>query len=363
MKKCLRPLGLILAFALLTAGAYAAASGDSLISLSYLRDTFFPKAVQAGEEVGNAALQKTYDSAVAQLDAAQGGTGGSGAGAGSSSDTLQRRTWTDGQIITLPTGAGFLMLDGSATVVHTGAVIDVTAGTEAPSGAALTQNHRYVVGENTQAAVSIRSGEAALGVQGSYTLTPGKGQHTPFYDVSQSDWYYAPVGYAYEKGLFSGMDANHFSPGSPMNRAMLVSVLHRLAGSPAPATQLSFSDVAGNSWYAQAVLWGASQGITSGTGNGRFSPDGQVTREQAVAMMYNYAVQYMGLSAGSGADLSKYADLNRLSSWARPAMAWAVEQGIVSGVTSGSTLTLDPQRSATRAEMATMLRAFCENIL
>lgn len=361
MKNFLRPLGLALAFMMLTAGAYAVASGDSVVSLSYLQSTFFPKAVQAGEEVGNQALQKTYDSAKAQLDAVHGGAGEGGSG--SSSDTLQRRTWTDGQIISLSTGAGFLMLDGSATVVHTGAVIDVTAGTEVSSGSALAQNHRYVVGENTDAAVTIRSGEAALGVQGGYSLTPGKGQHTPFYDVSQTDWFYTPVGYAYEKGLFSGMDANHFSPGSPMNRAMLMSVFHRLAGSPGTIAQVSFTDVPAGSWYAQAVVWGAAQGITSGKGGGLFDPDGLVTREQAVAMMYNYAVTYMGLSAGTGADLSGYADLSRLSSWARPAMAWAVEQGVISGVTNGSTLTLEPQRSATRAEMATMLRAFCENIL
>ena len=361
MKNFLRPLGLALAFLMLTAGAYAVASGDSVVSLSYLQNTFFPKAVQAGEEAGNQALQKTYDSAKAQLDAVHGGAGEGGTGP--SSDTLQRRTWTDGQIISLSTGAGFLMLDGSATVVHTGAVIDITAGAEVPSGGALAQNHRYVVGENTEAAVTIRSGEAALGVQGGYSLTPGKGQHTPFYDVSQTDWFYAPVGYAYEKGLFSGMDANHFSPGSPMNRAMLMSVLHRLAGSPGVTAQVSFTDVPAGSWYAQAVVWGAAQGITSGKGGGLFDPDGLVTREQAVAMMYNYAVTYMGLSAGAGADLSGYADLSRLSSWARPAMAWAVEQGVVSGVTNGSTLTLEPQRSATRAEMATMLRAFCENIL
>lgn len=361
MKRYLRPVGLVLAFLLLTAGAYAAVSGDSLITLSYLRDTFSPKAVQAGEEAGNKLLQKTYDEAKSRLDAA--GGGGATVGVGSSSDTLQRREWPDGQIITLPTGAGFLLLDGSADLVHTGAVVDVTAGAEVPSGTALVRNHRYIVGEGTDAAVTVRSGQAALGLQGSYTLTAGKTEHTPFYDVSQNDWYYAPVGYAYDKGLFSGMDANHFSPNSPMNRAMLMSVLHRLAGSPAPITQLAFHDVAGNSWYAQAVLWGASQGITSGTGNGNFSPDGQVTREQAVAMMYNYATQYMHLSAGTGADLSRYADLNRLSGWARAAMAWAVEEGIVSGVANGSTLTLDPQRNATRAEMATMLRAFCENIL
>ncbi len=358
MKKYLRPLGLALAFCLLTAGAYAAASGDSLISLSYLRESFFPKAVQAGEEAGNKLLQQTYDNALATLDA------GEGAGAaGSYSDTLQRREWPDGQIVTLPTGAGFLMLDGSATLVHTGAVIDVTAGGEVPSGSALTRNHRYLVGENTNAAVTVRSGQAAIGIQGSYALTGGKTEHTPFYDVSQTDWFYAPVGYAYEKGLFSGMDANHFSPGSSMNRAMLMSVLHRLAGSPQTTAQIAFNDVPGSSWYTQAVLWGASQGITSGTGNGNFNPDGQVTREQAVAMMYNFAVKYKDLTGGAGADLSGYADLNRLSGWARPAMAWAVEQGIVSGVANGSTLTLEPQRSATRAEMATMLRAFCEKIL
>lgn len=357
MKKYLRPLGLILAFLLLTGGTYAALSGDSLISLRYLQNTFFPSAVQTGAAAADQVLQKTYDDAKAQLDAANEGE------SGNYSDTLQRQEWPDGQIITLSTGAGFLLLDGSANLVHTGAVIDVTAGVEVASGSTLTLNHHYLVGENTEAAVTVRSGQAAIGLQGSYRLTAGKSQHTPFYDVSQSDWFYTPVGYAYEKGLFSGMDANHFSPGAPMNRAMLMSVLHRLAGSPAPIAQLSFQDVAGNSWYAQAVLWGASQGITSGTGNGKFSPDGQVTREQAVAMMYNYAVKYMGLGAETGADLNRYADLNRLSSWAKPAMAWAVEQGIVSGVTNGSALTLDPQRNATRAEMATMLRAFCENIL
>lgn len=359
MKKKLRPLGLAIAFVLLTMGAYAAVSADSLVSLSYLRDTFFPKAVQTGEEAGDKLLQKTYDDALIKLGTASAG----GGQAGSYSETLSRREWPDGEIITLSTGAGLLLLDGSATLVHTGVVIDVTAGAEVPSGTALVQNHRYLAGENTDAAVTVRSGQAAIGVQGSYVVTEGKSQHTPFYDVKQTDWFYAPVGYAYEKGLFSGMDANHFSPGSPMNRAMLMSVLHRLAGSPTSISQIAFNDVPGNSWYAQAVLWGASQGITSGTGNGNFNPDGQITREQAVSMMYNYTAKYLGLDMGQGADLSRYADLNRLSGWARPAMAWAVEQGIVSGVTNGSVLTLEPQRNATRAEMATMLQAFSEKIL
>ena len=356
MKRHLRPLALALVCLLLAAAGYAAVSGDSLISLSYLQKTFFPQAVQAGEKAGNELLQETYDKAKAGLDAA-----GSG-GTGSCSDTLQSRTWTDGQIITLKTGAGFLMLEGSATVVHTGAVVDVTAGEEVASGAALAQNHRYLVGENTDAAVTVRSGEAALGVQGGYTLTPGKDKHTPFYDVRQADWYYEPVGYVYERGLFSGMSAHQFSPGLTMNRAMLMSVLHRLAGAPEVTGGPVFTDVPDDRWYAQAVRWGAAQGITSGTGANTFNPGGNITREQAVAMMYNYAVKYMGLSFGAGADLSRFPDHDQVSEWARTAMSWAVENGIISGVRNGDSLTLEPRRSATRAEMATMLRAFCEKL-
>ena len=361
MKKYLRPLGAVLVLAMLTAAVYAASGGDSLISLIYLRESFFPKAIQAGEEAAGSALQKTYDEARAELEAVQGAATG-GAGERLFSETLQRRDWSDGQIITASTGAGFLMLDGTATLVHTGAVVDVTDGTEVSSGAALIRNHRYLVGENTDAAVTIRSGAAALGVQGSYVLMTGKEMHTPFYDVSQTDWFYDPVGYAYERGLFSGVDAGHFSPGTAMNRAMLMSVLHRLAGSPADTGGMSFTDVADGLWYTQAVLWGASKGITAGTGDGAFSPDLQVTREQAVAMLYNYAYKHLGLDVSAGADLSGYGDLEYVSSWARPAMSWAVAQGVISGASNGGRLTLDPQRGATRAEMATMLRAFCEKL-
>ena len=189
MKKYLRPLGLILVLGLLAGGAYAASSEDSLISLSYLQSTFFPKAVQAGEEKANQALQEVYDRAKDQLDALHGG----GVLSGSYSETLQRRQWTDGQAITLSTGSGVLMLEGSASLAHNGAVVDVTTGAEVPSGGRLSPNHRYLVGEDTAATVTVRSGQAALGVQGSYALSAGKDKHTPFYDVSQIDWFYEPA--------------------------------------------------------------------------------------------------------------------------------------------------------------------------
>lgn len=362
MKKILRSLGLVLAFMLLTAGVYAAASGDSLISLSYLNNTFFPNAVKAGEETSDKLLNKALDDALAQLGTAGQAPGGGG-GTGLSSDTLQRREWSDGQIITLSTGGVFALLDGSATLVHTGVVVDVTDGTEASSGGKLTLNHRYLVGENTDAAVTIRSGEALLGVQGAYTLSAGKEKHTPFYDVRQGDWYYEPVSFVYERGLFSGMSTHQFAPGLTMNRAMLMSVLHRLAGAPEAVNAPSFTDVPDGRWYTQAVRWGAAQGITSGAGAGTFNPGGNITREQAVVMMYNYAVKYLGMEFGAGADLSRFPDRGQVSGWAETAMGWAVENGVIGGVRNGSTLTLEPRRSATRAEMATMLRSFCEKIL
>ncbi|USF28331.1 hypothetical protein N510_003290 [Firmicutes bacterium ASF500] len=366
MKKYIRPLGAALVLALLAAGAYAVSADDSLISLSYLRDTFFPKAVQTGGQSADQALQGVYESALDELDAihsaAVNGVGG-GSGDGYYSDTLQSRSWSDGQIISLPTGSGFLMLDGAAMVIHSGAVVDTTDGAEMASGSVLRYGHRYLVGEDTTAQVTVFSGQARLGVQGGYALSPGRGQHTPFFDVNQNDWFYAPVNYAYERGLFSGMDENHFDPGGSMNRAMLMSVLHRLAGSPSDGGALSFADVPDGQWYSQAVRWGAAQGITSGTGEGIFSPFNQVTREQTVVMLYNYTTKYLKRGTGAVANLSDYQDLDRVSDWARPAMAWAVGQGIVSGVNNGGRLTLEPQRGATRAEMATMLQAFSEKIL
>lgn len=358
MKQYLRPLGAALVFGLLAVGAYAASGGEGLVSLSYLRNTFTSQAVQAGEETANQALQQTYDEAKKKLEALD----GSGDAGLSGSDTLAERLWSDGQIITLSTGGCFLPMEGSVDLVHTGAVIDVTAGVEVPSGGQLEANHRYIVGEDTQAALTVRSGQAALGVQGSYALSAGKDRHTPFYDVSQQHWFYEPVNYVYQRGLFSGVNAHHFSPGSSMNRAMLMVVLYSMAGNPAQTQTSPFADVPDGSWFANAVIWGAGQGIASGTGSG-FSPGGKVTREQTVLMLYNYASRYMGKTMAAGADLSAYGDGDKVSPWAREAMSWAVGQGILSGVNRGGVMCVDPQRGASRAEMATMLRVFCEKIL
>lgn len=350
-------------------GAYALATGDSLVTLSYIKNTFIPAAVEQGTQAGNEKLQETYDSAKKTLDALQQGYQGgatSGSGSGSYSATLQARSWTGGDVIELTTGSGTMLMEGTASVTHNGAFIDVTTGTEVASGTQLTANHRYLVGEDTLAKVTILSGEASLGVQGGYSYTQGSGTGLPFYDVSSGDWYYSSVEYVYKNKLFSGMDEHHFGPYAAMNRAMLMTVLYQIAGAPeqelAEASIISFDDVAESDWYAPYVKWGAAQGITAGTGERTFSPQQQVTREQVVALLYSFTTNYLGLEVSKGADLSGYQDLNQASDWAREALSWAVGEGIVSG-TSTEAPTLSPRSSANRAEVATMLRSYAEKIL
>lgn len=366
MKKLLRPLALAAAFVLLAAGSYAAVSGDGPVSLSYLVETFMPQAFRAGTEAAYEQLEDTYVSAKSTLDTVHGQvTSGGVVSTGLYSDTLQRREWYNGQRITLGTGSGALLLEGYAAVTHNGAVVDVTDGIEVVSGGALSAGHRYLVGENTTATITIQSGYAAMGVQGSYTVEGGNANAAPFVDVQQSDWYYEPVNYVYQKKLFSGMSEHTFGPKEPMTRAMLTTVLYQLAGAPAgemASADVSLSDVADNAWYAPYVKWAVSQGVTAGTGNGTFSPNMQVTREQVVVMLYSFASNYMGMSVGQGADLSAYQDQGKVSSWAREAMAWAVAQGVVSGADNGGVLTLNPQYNANRSEVATMLRSFAEKI-
>lgn len=363
MKRYVRSLAAALVVALLAGSAYALSSGDSLITLSYLRDTFLPKAVQAGEQAAEDALHQTFDQAKGQLDSGE-GSQSSGQTGGLYSATLQQRDWSDGETIALTTGGGFLMGQGSASVSHDGAVIDITEGAEIPSGASLTAGHRYLVGEGTRAQITILSGRAMLGVQGSYTTVPGKENPMPFYDVSRVDWYYDSVNYAYTNGLFSGLEEHRFGANDPMTRAMLMTVLYRLAGTPQDeldAADVTLSDVPEDMWYAPYVKWGVSQNIASGTGDGGFSPDGKVTREQLVVLLYSFASNYLGMEIGAGADLSPYEDLDQASLWAADALSWAVAQGIISS-SSDQGMSLSPQRSASRAEVATMLRAFSEKI-
>lgn len=363
MKKKLRLLPTLLVLSALACGAYALSSGDGLVSLAHLTQVFFPEAQKQGEAAVQDKLQPVYDEAKKQLDAIQTGALGRTA---LYSDTLEGKDWSGGDEVTLPTGSGFLLLEGTARVEHGGAVVDVTAGSELASGVKLTVGHRCLVGEDTSAKVTILSGAARMGVQGEYACARSGEEVPPFYDVCLTDWYYDAVSFVYRNQIFSGTGANRFEPGMNMDRSMMVTVLYHLAGSPEDemsAAQASFTDVPGTAWYAPYVRWGASQGITAGTGDGTtFSPVEKIDREQVAAILYNFGTKYLGKDLPERADLSGYQDLSQSSEWAREAVSWAVARGIMSS-TSSDRLTLSARRDASRVEVAAMVQNFSRAVL
>lgn len=369
MKRLLRPLMLTALCVVLAIGAYAAASGDSLVTLSHLTNTISPQMIKDGTQAAEKMLDEVYHAAKAELDRVHNQTDGGDPGQTGDSapngSTLQPIEWYDGQTISFGTGSGLLMLEGAATVTHNGALVDVTSGTEIPSGSELKSSHRYLVGEETRASVTVLSGYGSMGVQGDYTVSGGRGNPVPFADVKQGDWYYEPVNYVYTNQLFSGVDIHQFAPHTPMTRAMLMTVLYKVAGAPEEelnSAEITLVDVPDHAWYAPYVKWGVVHGIASGTGEGRFSPDGQLTREQMATMLYSFSSQYLKKEMAPGADLSGYPDQGQVSEWAVQAMSWAVGQGIISGSSNGGIITLNPKQPTTRAEVAAMLKAFNKKI-
>ena len=174
-----------------------------------------------------------------------------------------------------------------------------------------------------------------------------------FTDVPANHWAVAAIQYVYDNGLMTGISANEFAPEATTTRAMIVSMLARLENVTS-AESAGFSDVSDGDWYATAVNWAATEGIVSGTGEGHFSPNAAITREQRAAMLMNYAA-YKGEDVSARADLSAYTD--QPSAWATETMQWAVAEGLISGVTNDE---LRPQGNATRAQVAAILQRFLE---
>ena len=167
---------------------------------------------------------------------------------------------------------------------------------------------------------------------------------SPFSDVSTSAYYYEAVKWAQEKGITGGIGNGLFGPNQPCTRAQIVTFLWRAAGSPEPKSMSSFSDVSADSYYAKAVAWAVENGITTGTGDGKFSPDATCTRAQSVTFLF----RAIGKLVDSKAEFS---DVLTNSYYAN-AVAWAVENGVTNGIGDGL---FGPDNSCTRAQIVTFL--------
>ena len=216
-------------------------------------------------------------------------------------------------------------------------------------------------------AVTDRFGEPVAVTEqadGTYTFTMPNGQVTvtvtfaetplPFTDVTEGDWFYDAVRYAYETGLMDGVGDSLFAPNSETTRAQLVTILYRLAGQPAVSGDLPFTDVESGTWYTDAVLWAAQNGIVNGVSDTEFVPGDDITREQLAVILYRYAA-YQGYDVSQRADLSGFGDAESISDYAQAALSWAHAQGLVLGFEDGS---LRPQGTASRAQIAAVLMRF-----
>lgn len=188
------------------------------------------------------------------------------------------------------------------------------------------------------------------------TTTP---ETVAFSDVSESDWFYKGVSYVVENGMMNGVGENQFAPNAPLTREMLAVVLYNMEKQPESTGVNPFADVKADMWYTDAIVWANANGIVAGYDDSTFGLGDSITREQLAAILYRYA-QMKGYDVTEKADLTGYADSAAISGYAVEAMQWANANGIVNGMTA---TTLAPQGTATRAQVATMLMNFCENVV
>ena len=178
----------------------------------------------------------------------------------------------------------------------------------------------------------------------------------PFTDVSEKDWFYNDAMFVYKNGLMLGTSKTLFSPHGTVTRGMMATILWRMEGSLAPKGENSFTDVEAGRWYADAITWTTENGIFAGYSKDKFGPDDPITREQLTAIFYRYA-DYKGYKLTVTGNLDKFEDADKITDYAKMVMQWAVGNGLIKGKSENL---LDPQGTATRAEISAMLHRFIE---
>ena len=271
-----------------------------------------------------------------------GSHGGSGSSGGSASTTYT---------LTFETNGGNAI---SKVTKNKGTTIDLAQYAPTKSGA--TFEGWYADKGLTKKITSVKL-DANTTVYSKWTEAPVSG--LPFKDVKTADWFYNDVKYVYEKGMMAGTAADVFAPNTTTTRAMIVTILYRLEGSPAVTGTSAFVDVPAGQWYTDAVNWAAANQIVKGTSATTFAPNDSITREQMAAILYRYA-QYKGYDVTKNADLSGYSDNGQVSAYAKDALAWANAAKLINGVTN---TTLAPQGNATRAQVSAILHRFCDGVV
>lgn len=341
MKKKILAGGLLLAMlASLMALAGAYDQSQALVSRSYLNGGFWNdlKAIVFSEAEKNTTViyQNAADRAGQMTGSAADGAFASGTG-------------NNGDVLSAQAGCGLIWTAGSG-MVRQGTMVDATEGREVASGGTLMVGHRYLAG--TDVALVVTSSSAQWMGEGQWSVAAGEAV-LPFSDVPRDQWYYNEVVYAYQNKLFGGVGSGRFDPLGKMQRAMVTTVLHRLAGEPPVSYAPIFQDVPNGQWYTDGTVWARQLGVVTGKGNGCFDPFGNITRQEIAVILYRYA-EKLGYDVSKGAGLSGFSDGASVAAWSRQELSWAVGAKILKG-NSGALL---PTGEATRAEVAAMLHRF-----
>ena len=218
-----------------------------------------------------------------------------------------------------------------------------------PGKASYSQNYTITV---DNASVS-----ASIPVDQLPASQPTEPSALPYADVAADSWYYDAVKYVTDEGIMNGTSATTFSPMTTTNRAMIITMLWRMEGSPAVNYAMDYTDVPADAYYTEAVRWATSEQIMGGYGDGLFGPENAVTREQMATILNRYAA-YKDYDVSGQNDLASYPDAGTVSEYAKTAMGWAVDAGLISGI-DGS---LVPKGGANRAQVATMLMRFADSV-
>ena len=177
--------------------------------------------------------------------------------------------------------------------------------------------------------------------------------------LNGNEWYYNAVQYVYSNKIVLGYDDGRFAPNDKITRAMFVTILYRMEGSPNNDGKSKFTDVNSKAWYAKAIKWAASNGIVHGYGGtNKFGPNDNIKRQDLAGILRNYA-NYKGKNVNVTSDLIKFKDYKNIDNYAKPSMEWAVGKGVITGNGDG---TLNPKGNATRAEAASIIYKYCTRI-
>ena len=338
---------------LISAAGTPGSSSDPLVTKSYVDDVFVPKLISEAEQAASKTLGAEAERAERRADGVR--------------DSALMRLGVDGYTLTesfisvkldsgdtvsMLTGGKLIPTSGTVFVTVKGTLINITNGTEVPSGSQLTLYNRYFCAEDTTVTYTARSASTCL-IDGYYSTTGGSGEPGPstrFSDVSDPNtWFYDAVYYCADMGLVEGMGGGIFSPATTMNMAQLTQLLYRMAGN---------EDAEGEYWWSAAEKWAIEAGILTAD---EFKPAENVTREFFFRMFYACAAQTGKFDMTPRADITGAVDYADIDEANRDAISWAVAAGMVKG-TSATSLKIDPDDEVNRAMACVLIMRYFESV-